>query len=228
MENASDLSVDPTELSVDRLPGGLGAGSTVLVASARDPSQYAVDLRLLCEYGRAADTALIVTTIESADRTVETYDRLCPASERPSLGLVDTTSGQSLSALYEEIPVVHTPSPGDLERLVVALSDLSTGRSPSDGSRHLLVRSLTPMLTTEPTANVGAMLDRITGLRSENGLCVLGIDYTAHDEETMAAITDRVDGVLWVTHTESHRLEFEYRPSAGRHARSVVEEDPGD
>lgn len=224
-----DRPADSTTFSTDPIPGGLTTESTVLIASAGDPSQYAVALRLLCEHVDADDAALLVTTTESVDRTIETYDRLCSDPDRPSFGFVDTVSErQSVTALYEETPVVFTPSPADLERLVVALSDLSADTPPSEGSRHLVVRSLTPLLESEPTAHVGTVLDRIAGLRSETGLCLLGIDYTAHDEETMAAMTARVDGVLWVTHTSSKHLEFEYRPTPGRHARSVTGGDIGD
>lgn len=67
------------------------------------------------------------------------------------------------------------------------------------------------------------MLERITGVRSETGLCLLGLDYTAHDEETMAAITDIVDGVLWVTEPSPNRLEFEYQPTSGHYSRSIAE-----
>lgn len=217
MSGSTDASVDPAALSIDSFPGGLSAGSTVLVASAGDPSKYAVDLRALCQYGQANDTALVVATTEGADQTIETYGRLCSESVRPSLGIVDTTSErQSISALYDETPVIFTPSPRDLERLTLALSDLSNNKPPSNGNRHLLVRSLTPILETTSAEHVCTVLERITGLRSGDGLCLLGLDYTAHDEETVEAIADQIDGVLWVTQTSPDTLEFEYRQARGR------------
>lgn len=217
MDGRTDASADPETLRVDPFPNGLSAGSTVLVANAGDPSRYAVDLRALCQYGQADETAVAVTTTESADRTVETYDRVCSEPDRPSLGIVDTTSErQSVSALYDETPVIFTPSPGDLERLTLALSDLSQNNPPSNGNRHLLVRSLTPVLETTSTTRVCTVLDRITGLRSGDGLCLLGLDYTAHDEGTMNALTERVDGVLWTTQPSPDSVEFEYRQAKGR------------
>ena len=227
MDSASDTSVDA--LQVDPPPESLGGGSTVLVASAGDPSRYALCLRILRTRGAGADRAFVVSTTESAERTIDVYEQLEAETERPSLGLVDTVSKQqSVAALYGGTPVVFTPSSADLERLVMALSDLSGTASPSSGARHLVVRSLTPILTAAPTARVGAVLDRIIGLRSETGLCLVGLDYTAHDEETMAAVADRVDGVLWVTHPTRNHLGFEYRPTRGRHSRSVLGDEPGD
>lgn len=229
MDGSSDKPIDQEALQVDAFPDGLTTGATVLVASAGDPLQYAVDLRVLCKYGNADDTALVVTMTESANQTMEIYERLCPESNRPSLGFVDTTSKQpSASALYGETPIVFTPSPGDIERLVLALSELSGNSSPSNGVRHLVVRSLTPILRTTSIARVRTVLEQITGLRSETGLCLLGLDYTAHDEETMAAVVEQVDGILWVTQISSDRLKFEYRPARGRSDHSSTGGDADD
>lgn len=222
MSESSNTSVVPAALHLENLPDSLSGGSTVLVASAVDPSEVAISLRILCARGTAADTAFVVTT-DSAEQTIETYGQLGTETTRPSLRIVDTASvQQSVSALYGEPPVVFTPSPGDLERLVLALSDLSEHSTPSSGARHLVVRSLTPILKSAPTARVCTVLERITGLRSETGLCLLGLDYTAHDEETMAAVGNCVDGVLWVTRSSNDRLVFDYRPSTGRYSQSVI------
>lgn len=223
MSESSNTSVVPAALHLENLPDSLSGGSTVPVANAVDPAQVAISLRILCARGTAADTAFVVTTTDSAEQTIETYGQLGTETTRPSLRIVDTASvQQSVSALYGEPPVVFTPSPGDLERLVLALSDLSEHSTPSSGARHLVVRSLTPILESAPTARVCTVLERITGLRSETGLCLLGLDYTTHDEETMAAVGNCVDGVLWVTRPSRDRLTFEYRPSNGRYSRSVI------
>lgn len=227
-ENA-DSVVDREAVQVDPLPENLSGGSTVLVASAGDPSQYAVGLRILCAQGTAEDTAFVVTTTESADRTIEIYDSLGVDSERPSLRIVDTVSvQQSVSAVYDEIPVVFTPSASDLERLVMALSNLVDTTPPTRGARHLVVRSLTPILAASSVDQLSTVLDRITGLRSETGLALLGIDYTAHDEETMTAIADLVDGVLWVTQPAPDRLAFDYQPTGSRHGKFAPGGETGD
>lgn len=220
-ENADDVT-EPDEIQFDDFPDGFTSGATVLVACANESAQYAIGLRALCQYGTADDTALVVTTTESADQTIDTYECVCPTSDRPALGIVDTVSeGQSLSAPYSETSVIFTPGARDIERLVVALSELSGPTPPASGNRHLLVRSLTPILDVAATDRVCTVLDRITGLRSGTGLCLLGLDYTAHDEATMAALSQQVDGVLWVTSAARDRLEFEYRPTRGRYSSSV-------
>jgi KaiC/GvpD/RAD55 family RecA-like ATPase len=223
MDDSSDSLIDQEALQGDAFPSGLTPGLTVLIAGADDPSRYAVGLRVLCQYGHADDAAIVVTTTESVDQTIETYEMICPDSDRPSLSLVDTTAEQpSVAALYQEPPIVFIPSPDDLERLVLALSDLTGARSPSNGTRHLVIRSLTPILKNASTARVCTVLERISGLRTGTGLCLLGLEYTAHDEKTMAALAEQVDGILWVTQAAENHLGFEFRPTKDRHNHSVT------
>lgn len=223
MNGHSNVAPDRETVNIDSFPKSLATGSTVLIASAGDPSHYAIGLRALCQFAGVDDAALVVTTTESADQTIEKYLDCCPAAARFSLGLVDTTSEhQSVSSIYGEIPIVFTPAPGDLERLVLALAELSGNTQTSKRTHHLLVRSLTPILETSSTSRVSRVLERITGFRSETGLCLFGLDYTAHDEETMAAVTELVDGVLWVTQPSPDRLELEYQLARGHPTYSVT------
>lgn len=224
------MSQNPTPSQIqqawqmDTFPDDLSRGGSVLIASAGDPTRYAIGLNALCEYGDGDDTAFIVTTTRSADTTLETYEQVCPEKERPRLRLVDTTDRQpSVPSIYGEAATIFIPSPGDLERLVIALSDLSEATPPSDGARHLLIRSLTPILKETPVERVQTVLDRVTGLRANNGLCLLGIDYTAHDEPTIRSLAEQVDGILWVTESGDGTLEFDYLQTKGRRHRGLLE-----
>ncbi|MEF8822080.1 MAG: hypothetical protein V5A52_07370 [Halovenus sp.] len=205
-------SSDLEQVRIDDFPDRLGTGTTVLVASAGAATRHGVPLRLLTRFARAADSALVVSTTESATRAASRFARHWSDESRPTLGFVDTTSrSQYVSAIYEEQPVVYTPAPGDLERLVLALSDLSAVQVPADSNRHLVVRSVTPLIEATSAARVATILDRIVGLRSADGCTVLGIDYTAHDQESMSTLADCVEGVLWVTRPASDRIELEFR-----------------
>lgn len=211
MTGNSSADRDRAGWRMDTFPDDLSEGGSVLVASAGDPTRYAVDLHALCECGSGDDTAFVVTTTRSADTTLETYGRACPDGIRPRLRLVDTTARQpSVPSLYGEAATVFIPSPGDLERLVIALSDLSEATPPSDGARHLVMRSLTPILQEAPVDRVCTVLERVTGLRASAGVCLLGIDYTAHDEATLRSLAEQVDGILWVAESGETALEFDY------------------
>lgn len=189
------------------LPELLGSGTTALIAGTVDPSSFAVGLRALCQFSQQNDTGVIVTTIESAERTLDVFRSICPAVTRPSIGVVDATSEQQfVTAVYGETPVVFTPS--DLERMVMGLSELTGERLEAGETRHLIVRSLTPILADTEIDAVCNVIDRIAGLRSEGGLGLFGLDYTRHDEATLQQLASHVEHILWVSEEES-RLAFE-------------------
>lgn len=189
------------------LPEILGSGTTVLIAGTLDPSSYAVGLRALCQFSRQDDTGVIVTTIESAERTIEVFQSICPTETRPSIGVVDATSEQQfVTAVYGETPVVFTPS--DLERIVMGLSELTGERIGTGETRHLIVRSLTPILADTEIDAVCNVIDRIGGLRSKRGLGLFGLDYTRHDESTLKRLASHVEHILWISEEEGG-LDFE-------------------
>jgi hypothetical protein len=213
VDPVSDTGREGTSGQPIPLPGTLTDGATVIVGGAFDPSEHALCLRLLAHYGRSADTALVVTTLASADETIETWDQVSVEGDRPSIGIVDTTSEeQSVAATYGGVPTFFTPSSGDLERIVMALSELSGVSPPTNGSRHLVFRSLTPIVREAPTERVCRVLERISGLRTGTGLGLFGVDIMAHDHATLAAIADTVDGVVWIDRTNDGGFESEFHP----------------
>lgn len=214
MNNQADVSINDETFRNRTAPDQLENGATILLASSGDPAHEGIGLRLLCQFGAAEDTALVVTTTEGSEEAIETYEALGRSTEGPSLRFVDTVSQeQSIAAVYDETPVIFTPSQSDLERLVMALSELTETDPPSDSSRHLLVRSLTPIIDASSISRVQSVLERITGLRTDDGLCILALDYTSHDEETLKGLSGLVDGILWVSQSASGDVEFEYRPA---------------
>lgn len=213
MDSISDAELGRAPNPSITLPTTLAEGATVLLVGPFDPSEHALPLRLLAEYGTSNDTALVVTTRESASATVETWEQVSTRGVRPSLGIVDTASEkQSIAATYEEVPTFFTPSSGDLERIVMALSELTETMSWTRGSRHLVFRSLTPILQEAPTERVCRVIERVSGLRTGSGLGLFGIDISAHDRTTLGAIADTVDGVVWINRTETGQFETEFNP----------------
>lgn len=220
MPQQSSAPDQPVEIAPETHPETLTGGRALLVACPGPPRQYALGLQALATNAASGDTAIVVTTTQTASRTIETFDALAGDAPHPTFKFVDTSSpAQSLSAIYDETPVIFTPSPADLERLTIALSDLTDNQS-EHGDRHLVVRSLTPIVETTPIERVETVLDCITGLRTSNGLCLLGIDYTAHDEGTLQTLAGHTDGVLWLSHSADGDLEIDYEPSTARYSGS--------
>lgn len=200
-------------------PDAIGDGATVLVVVDTNPTAYALGLRALCQYGGADDSALVVTTTESADRTAAVYDDI-RSNDCPSICLVDTVSEQqNVTALYDDPPTVFTPSAADIERIVIALSELTEEKTPAT-SRHLVLRSLTPLLEHSSTNRVCNLLQRISGLRTGTGIGYIGLEYSEHDEGTIAAVAQHVNGILWVTEDSNCTLDFEFQLARRYTARS--------
>lgn len=217
MNDTIDPSIDDSTPALPDFPDAMGNGATVLVAGTIDPSTVALGLRALCQYGSSDDSAHVVTTTESAEETGAVYEDLS-SSDCPSIGLVDTTSeSQYVASLYGGTPTVFTPSSADLERIVIGLSELSETMTPTAESRHLIIRSLSPLLEYSSSERVCNILQRISGLRIGSGIAVYGLNYTEHDEETIADLAQHVDGILWVTDGSDSALDFEYQ-LARRHS----------
>lgn len=198
------------------LPKTLASGATILVVGAFDPSEHALCLRIVGEYGTGEDTAVVVTTRASADETVGTWESATEKGRRPAIGIVDTTSEeQTVASTFGDVPTFFTPSSGDLERIVMALSELSGVAPPRTGSRHLVFRSLTPILEEAATAQVCRVIERISGLRTGTGLGLFGVDVSAHDEQTLTAIAEAVDGVVWIDRTSDGGFESEFHAKRG-------------
>lgn len=217
MTDRSDPEGAESAHPLEAVPDGLAPGSTVLVASVGDPTESEQCFQVLSRLAAPEDTALVVTTTESAETTIENIESVFDTETRPSFSVVDTESRQqSISADYRGVPTVFTPSPGDLERMVVALRQLSGADPPATGDRHLVVRSLTPIIEHVPIDQLCTVLDQIAGIRTSRGLTLFGVDEIAHDDETIRALTGCVDGVLWVTVAAGGTLEVTYRPVGGR------------
>lgn len=196
-----------------QFPAIFETGATVLVATAGSPADYDIDLEALATFGTGLDTAIVVTTATPATETIEAFAARTGVSERPALKLVDATGTRpAYGAPYDEIPILSTTGPDDLERLLVALADLTESSVRSPARRHLVVRSLSPLLEANPVKRITTVLERIRAYRSSSGLCLFGFDYTNHDESTLATLSDHVDGILWIRELAADQPAFDYEP----------------
>lgn len=214
MDSVSESNRGEAPIHQLTLPNELSDGHSILIIAPFEPSECAIPLRLLSQYGQSEDMAPVVTTLASAEKTIETWNSIAADDTRPSIGIIDTTSTQqSIAAAYGDLPIYYTPSSGDLERVVMALADLAGETPPASGNRHLVFRSLTPIIQKAPMERVCHVLERIIGLRVGTGLGLFGIDGTAHDQVTLSKIADTVDDVVWFNRTSDDELTSTYHPN---------------
>lgn len=197
------------------LPPELEPGSVVLVVEPAKPDVVSPCLQLLDEYADPKDAAVVVTTTDSADRTAETVSALAGDDSTPQLGIVDTVSvGQNVTVFHRDVPTVFTPGPADLARVAVAINNLAAQLSTAGGT-HLVVRSVTSFFGDEDGSTVLPGIERTFGQWTDDGIVVLGADFTAVDPETMQALEGLADAVVRVAVTESgaYRLRYSDRSS---------------
>jgi hypothetical protein len=131
----------------------------------------------------------------------------------PSVGSPDVvdalSSDLSVAALCTDAPTVYVPSPTDIERLAVVIDELTADSPPAGGRRHLVVRSLTPILETVAPETVARSIDCSTDACPPTGLC-LGYRYTAHGDAALDSLVPHVDGILWVERSTSGEITFEF------------------
>lgn len=203
------------------LPGTIAPGSVLLVTGPAPPSEDGLDLQVLRRYAGLEDAGIVVTTASGVDATVAAYSALAGDDSSAQLGVVDTVSrGQNLTAFHRDVPAIFTPGPADLARVSVAIDNLDAQLS-TTGVSHLVVRSVASFFEKEDASTVVRGFERTFGNWSENGLVVLGVDFTAVDESTMDALTDLADGIVRLAPSESGQFRLEYQGTTPRHPAAL-------
>ncbi|RQH00080.1 hypothetical protein EA472_12790 [Natrarchaeobius oligotrophus] len=201
-----DESVD-----LDTLPRSIPDGSVICVARSSPLTDNALPLRITERYAAPDDCRIIVTTATDADETIAQQNAITPTGEH-RVGVIDTTADDHVESLYQEHPTISLARTGELTQITLALWDLEEALSTSCSTPHVIVRSLTPTLEQAGLERLTNVLESvIEHQRAAGSLTVFGIEYTAHDERTMAALETLVDGIVWVERTGQGDLELEYR-----------------
>lgn len=213
----SDASVsDDLFQNHDEIPETLPDGSAICIAKPAPLVDYAIPLRVVNRYADRTECRIIVTSSVSADETIQQQQATDPSTDA-RLGIVNTTADEHLASLYQENPTISLPCPGELSQLALAVWDLHEALSSSCPKTHVIFRSLSPMLNEEPLERVTSVVEQVIDRqRADSSLTVCSIEYTKHDEATMAALKELVDGIIWVEQTEKRDLRFDYQRTRTR------------
>lgn len=203
--------VDESLLGFEDVPDTLSTDSAICIAKPAPLAEYAVPLRITDRYTDRNDCRIIVTPSIGTDETVRQQQTITPSGDY-RMGIVDTTADEHLDALYQENPTIYLPHPGELSQISLAVWDLYEALSSSCSNTHVILRSLTPLLAEKRLERVTNVLERlIEHQRAHSNRLVFGIEYTEHDEATMAALRDLVDGIVWIEQASDRSLRLEYR-----------------
>lgn len=205
--NEPEVSARPATAD---LPETIAPGSVILVVGSVAPAADSFCLEVVHRYAAPEDVAVVVATTTGVDETAAEYSVVVGDEPAAALAVVDTVSrNQNVAALHRAVPTVFTSRPADLARVTVAVDTLETKCS-SGGGTHIVVRSVAPFFEDDAAAVVRGM-GRTFGDRPDDGLVVLGVDFTAVDAAAMAALEDLADAVVRVTVSESGDRRLEHR-----------------
>lgn len=192
-------------------PGKIPDSSAICIAKPAPLVEYAIPLHVTNRYTDRDDCRIIVTSSVSAEETIRQQQAITPsASSR--LGVVDATADEYLASLYQKNPTISLPRPGELSQLALSVWELHEALSMSCSKTHVILRSLTPILEEEPLERVTNVLERLMEQqRSNSSLTVFSIEYTEHDEATMAVLEELVNGIFWIEQTGQQGLRLDYQ-----------------
>ncbi len=197
------------------LPADLPPGATILVAVPDSIELPSLPLELLARYAAPEDCAICVTSRQGETAALEPTIEHLTREHVAGVGVVDTTAGERLTALYRPVPTVYTPVPGDIERTTVALSELQQSFPCSD-RLHLSITSLSPIVEDVDRSAAAVLESFLTAIDRGDGVATVGLEYTRHDAETMDSLSAVVDGVVWVEPRSDGGLALEYRSARSR------------
>lgn len=192
-------------------PDKIPDDSAICIAKPAPLVEYAIPLHVTNRYTDRDDCRIIVTSSVSAEETIRQQQAITPsASSR--LGVVDATADEYLASLYQKNPTISLPRPGELSQLALSVWELHEALSMSCSKTHVILRSLTPILEEEPLERVTNVLERLMEQqRSNSSLTVFSIEYTEHDEATMAVLEELVNGIFWIEQTGQQGLRLDYQ-----------------
>lgn len=173
----------------DVLPGtGVSAfepGTSLLVTGTRaDTGELALDL-----LAGGDEPAVVITTNESADRTVAAFERR-GALGPDRLGIVDCTSGETDGDdRDDDIPVESLGSPGDLTGISLEFAKIARELQADDGRLRVGLATISTVLMYAETETTFRFLHVFTSrIRSADWLGVFTLDPEMHEPRTSNTI----------------------------------------
>lgn len=187
---------------------GIRAGTTVLVAGPFHAGARRLGLQMLG--GPRDEGAIVVTTNQRAERIVEEFSRSGVEVARDSAAIIDCVGDPDA-----ELParLVTVSGPADLTGIGMRFSDVYTDfrRNGIDRVRTGLC-SVSTLLTFSDLKTVSRFVHTLVGRVGQvDGLGVLLIDPSNHDERAVSTLSQFCDGRIDVRADENDRPELRAR-----------------
>lgn len=187
---------------------GTPLGPLTLVAGSFPPDAESLPMALVSRDLAAEDTVILVTANQPPADVIESYEVRFTGSDTPNLAIIDVTADQTFRDTYHDVTVVGIPGVGDITRTLVEVSEVAEDVQSRGGDVHVVIPDIAPFVGT-PRTHVTRMLRSLREDDAITGTVVVGFQYTAASSETMAALRDVVDTIVWAEKTPEGEVDLE-------------------
>jgi len=187
-------------------------GTSVLVAGPTHDGTRDLALRMM--NGGDAEASVVVTTNQRAGRLVEDYGRVGSEATPDRVAVIDCVGGENADLPAKVVPVT---GPGDLTGIGMRYSKLAREFLDAGFERiRAGVVSVSTLISFNELRSVARFVHTMIGhINSVDGLGVLFIDPSTHDERTVSTLAQFCDARIEVRYGES-RPELRARGIAGQ------------
>lgn len=166
-----------------------------VVSTSFPPTEDRVVTEFLYEHVAPEDTVVLVTADSSLPEVIRTYEDLFAGPDTPTLSLINAAVDYRFTDTYHDIAVFGVPGVEDLTNITIGITDLASDAADGSGAVHVVAPDLGPFLANDLDL-VQRTIESITELDAVEGT-VVGVEYTKHETETVTALHERADAVLW-------------------------------
>ncbi|WP_226481711.1 RAD55 family ATPase [Natrinema amylolyticum] len=183
----------------------LDPGTNVLVAGPPLTGKRRIAFNILGSGANRGDGSIVITTKDSADKVLESFDDHVDEGVEPDIGVVDcVTKQRGIGTIDDDPRIKYASSPVDMTGIGIKLSEFLQEFYETRGltENRVLLHSVSTLLMYSDLQTVFRFLHVFTGrIQSADALGVYVIDSTAHDDQTMNTLKQLFDAVVELEET---------------------------
>lgn len=190
-------------------------GTNLLVTGPPMTGKSELAYKILAEGANRDEGTIVVTTKESGESVLSTYQEHVAELDRSRVGVVDCVSKQQGMQTAAQTDVVeYASSPVDMTGIGIKLSEFiqSFYQQREIQWTRTLLNSLSTLLIYSDLQTVFRFLHVFTGrIQSANALGVCVVDSTTHDDQTMSTLKQLFDSEIEIRRGEESKPELRVR-----------------
>jgi KaiC/GvpD/RAD55 family RecA-like ATPase len=179
-------------------------GTNILLSGPPLSGKRSLAMQILAAGTANGEGAIVVSTKDDADRTLESYRDHVDVQGRPVAVVDCVTRQRGVNDASEEEWIKYASSPVDMTGIGINFSELLQSFYEERGveRNRILLHSLSTLLMYSDLQTVFRFLHVFTGrIQSVNGLGLFTIDESAHEDRELNTLKQLFDGII-TTHED--------------------------